>query len=66
MIDGPGPPVTSRVTVRPVPPSVARICSESVDCRPSRETHRILLLRSESGGARNGSCSAHRMATMFP
>ena len=64
MIDGPGPPVTSRVTVWPVPLSVARIHSGDASRWSSRETHKILLLRLASGGACNGS--AHKMATMPP
>jgi hypothetical protein len=64
MIDGPGPPVTSRVTVRPLPLSVAWIRSGDASRSSSRETHKILLLRLASGGACSGS--AHKMATMPP
>src|SRR3954454_1586595 len=50
MPDGPGPPVTVRLTVSVVPSSVAVISSEPPGVTGTRDTHRILLDRSGAGG----------------
>jgi hypothetical protein len=64
MIDGPGPPVTSRVAVRPVPFSVAWMISGLGSTGTTLATQRILLFTLASGGECSGS--AHRIATIFP
>ena len=43
MMDGPGPPVTSRVAVRPVPSSVAWMRSGSGSIATTLDTQRILF-----------------------
>ncbi len=63
-MDGPGPPVTSRVAILPVPWSVAWMRSGPGSAATTLDTQRILFLRLASGGECNGS--AHRIATMFP
>src|SRR5579863_246861 len=67
MIDGPGPPGTDTVAVRAPPASVA-VMTSGPDGTTSgiRDTHKILLFRSCSGGACSASRGAHKIATMLP
>ena len=66
MVDGPGPPGTDTVAVRVLPASVALMTSGSDVTTGTRDTHKILLFRSGSGGACSASRGAHKIATMLP
>src|SRR5690349_18653035 len=65
MIDGPGPPGTDTVAVRALPASVA-LMTRFGAADVIRDTQRILLVLSCSGGACSASRGAHRIATMLP
>jgi len=66
MIDGPGPPGTDTVAVRVLPASAALIISGSGATSGTRDTHKILLLLSCTGGKCSASRVAHKIATMLP
>src|SRR5260370_5224006 len=66
MIDGPGPPGRAPGAVRVLPASVAVMISGSAATSGTLDTHKILLLRSGSGGECSASRGAHKIATMVP
>src|SRR3954447_653779 len=66
MPDGPGPPVTVRLTVSVVPSSVAVISSEPPGVTGTRDTHRILLDLSGAGELSVPPNSTPRMSPCRP
>jgi hypothetical protein len=64
--DGPGPFGSSRVAVRAVPLSVARIVSGAPGSESRLETQRILFAWLSSGGTCKASWRAQRIATILP
>jgi hypothetical protein len=64
IMDGPGPPATSLLTVTVVPSSRAVMVNGSPGVTGTRDTHRILLEWSGAGGALSGS--PNRTARMLP
>src|SRR5262249_28658660 len=62
--EGPGPSGRSTVAVRVLPASVARMAIGPDD--ETRDTHKILLALSGSGGACSALGVTHKMAAMLP